>query len=312
MHSYCDLTISGGVMILQAGDDGIHADNMLLVTDGEITVTESYEGLEGTEVYIEGGYIDITSSDDGINAAGGADNSGFGGFRDSFSSSTSSTIVISGGVIYVNASGDGIDSNGTLYITGGETYVSGPTDSMNGAIDFETEGTITGGILVALSYGGMEESFGSASTQGVMSATVTTQQAGSAVTVTDSDGNVLATFESPDKSYCYVTVSCPELTVGETYTITAGSSSTSVTMTSLITGGNSWGNMTMGGMTMGNMGTVTMGGMDNNTANVTTPDAGFDSGMNVDANMGVDTNMGVDANMGNMGNMSNMGGASGG
>lgn len=57
----------------------MHADSALLVNGGTITVTESYEGLEGLNITINDGKIEITASDDGMNAAGGNDASGFGG-----------------------------------------------------------------------------------------------------------------------------------------------------------------------------------------------------------------------------------------
>ena len=45
-------------------------------------------------------------------------------------------IQISGGVLRVNASGDGIDSNGDLTVSGGKTYLSGPVNSGNGILDY--------------------------------------------------------------------------------------------------------------------------------------------------------------------------------
>lgn len=78
-HSNSDVTINDGTYTISSGDDGMHADSALLVNGGTITVTESYEGLEGLNVTINDGKIDITASDDGINAAGGNDQSGFGG-----------------------------------------------------------------------------------------------------------------------------------------------------------------------------------------------------------------------------------------
>lgn len=78
-HSNSDITINGGTYTISSGDDGIHADSALLVNGGTITVTESYEGLEGLNITINDGKIDITASDDGMNAAGGNDESGFGG-----------------------------------------------------------------------------------------------------------------------------------------------------------------------------------------------------------------------------------------
>lgn len=78
-HSNSDVTINDGTYTISSGDDGMHADSALLVNGGTITVTESYEGLEGLNVTINDGKIDITASDDGMNAAGGNDESGFGG-----------------------------------------------------------------------------------------------------------------------------------------------------------------------------------------------------------------------------------------
>lgn len=45
-------------------------------------------------------------------------------------------IRITGGVLYINAQGDGVDSNGALYVSGGKTYVDGPENSGNGALDY--------------------------------------------------------------------------------------------------------------------------------------------------------------------------------
>ena len=78
-HSNSDVTINDGTYTISSGDDGMHADSALLVNGGTITVTESYEGLEGLNITINDGKIDINASDDGMNAAGGNDQSGFGG-----------------------------------------------------------------------------------------------------------------------------------------------------------------------------------------------------------------------------------------
>ena len=58
-------------------------------------------------------------------------------------------------MVTVNVSGDGIDSNGDIEVTGGELYISGPTSNGDGAIDCDGSATITGGIVVAAGSTGM-------------------------------------------------------------------------------------------------------------------------------------------------------------
>ena len=81
LHTDGDMTISGGECILSTGDDGAHAELSLTILDGKITVLTSYEGLEANQITLAGGELDITASDDGINANGGSDgfSGGFGG-----------------------------------------------------------------------------------------------------------------------------------------------------------------------------------------------------------------------------------------
>lgn len=235
IHSNASISVTGGSYILSSGDDGIHADATLYISDGEITVNRSYEGLEGKVIQIAGGTVDITASDDGINAGGGNDESGFGGRGgDTFASVEGVSLEITGGEIHVNAEGDGLDSNGTLTISGGTIYVSGPTNSGNGALDANGEKTITGGTLIAAGSSGMTENFTTAS-QGAILVNVGNQAAGTTVTLTDEDGNVLLTW-SPEKTYASVNLSCAELVKGGTYTVTAGTYSTTLTLESLIYG----------------------------------------------------------------------------
>lgn len=66
-------------MEISAADDGVHSDAALSVSGGSITISLCYDGLEGVTVDISGGMIDITSSDDGINAANGSSDSAHDG-----------------------------------------------------------------------------------------------------------------------------------------------------------------------------------------------------------------------------------------
>lgn len=245
LHSNASLTISGGSYAITTGDDGMHADAQLAITDGEINITKSYEGIEGLSIAISGGNIALVASDDGLNAAGGNDQSDFGGPRqnDGFSSGSDCDISISGGVLQIDASGDGIDSNGSLTVSGGETYVSGPTNGGNGALDYASDAVITGGIFIAAGSSQMARNFGSASTQGAMMVSVGSQQAGSTVELTDSTGQPLLSWTA-EKAFESVVISCPEIVQGAAYTLTVGDFATQISMDSLSYGTN----IGMGGM----------------------------------------------------------------
>jgi len=245
VHASANVTISGGVLALSSGDDGVHADATVAIRGGSVTVSQSYEGIEGQVIEVSGGEIAVNARDDGFNAAGGNDGSNSYGFfgGDPFDTDASASLTISGGVVYVNADGDGLDSNGTLNVSGGTIYVSGPTNSGNGALDYGISGTVTGGTVIAVGASRMAENFGQSSTQGsILLNLSTTQAAGSTVTITDASGTVLASFQ-PEKSYSSVVISTPALVQGGTYTVTAGTETQTVTLTSLIYGSG----MGMGG-----------------------------------------------------------------
>lgn len=285
LHTNGDMTISGGECILSTGDDGAHAALSLTVLDGKITVLTSYEGLEANQITLAGGDLDITATDDGINANGGSNGfsggfgGGFGGGRGgmggSFGGRRNDTnnqsgdmtppdnnnmtlpdnsnmqtpsddttdkqpvLLITGGKITVNADGDGLDSNGNLRVEGGDITVNGPSNGGNGALDIGTEnggaGVIAGGTLIALGASSMAENFGSTSTQCAFLVTMNSFGAGETITITDSQGTVLYTGVTV-KSANSVVFSSADLVVGETYTVTIGSSSATVTQSSTVVG----------------------------------------------------------------------------
>lgn len=249
LHSNGNATLSDGNYTVRTGDDGLHADESALVSGGVLRVLQSYEGLEGKTVTVSGGVLSLNADDDGINAAGGADGSGFGGRMDTFGGSSDCSLTVSGGKVEICAGGDGLDSNGSLTVSGGEIYVSGPTDNGNSALDCDGEATVTGGMVVAVGSSGMAENFGSNSTQGSILLNYSSWLTGE-VTVKDSAGTVLLQY-TPQKQYNSVVVSCPQLTKGEAYTVEAGGESQTVTLSSLIYGS---GGMGMGGRPGGNMG----------------------------------------------------------
>ncbi len=233
VHANASITVRGGTFDITTGDDGMHADDTLTITDGTITISESYEGLEALHVDIQGGNITLTSSDDGLNAAGGTDASGTEGGRDGMfggggmSASSGGTITISGGILNINASGDGIDANGTIEITGGYTVVCGPTQGDTATLDYDAAASISGGTFIGTGASGMAQTFSDAQ-QGLISVSLNAQTEGTAITLTDQDGNEIISH-IPELSYAVIILSSPDIISGETYTLTAGTVSGSVT-----------------------------------------------------------------------------------
>lgn len=234
VHSDASIAISGGVLEIASGDDAIHADETLTITAGTIHVTESYEGLEAQSIVVSDGDITVTSSDDGFNASGGKDSSGMTGGRDGKfggggMASSNGSIEISGGKISITASGDGLDSNGSIAISGGSIYVTNPTAGDTSVLDADTSAVITGGTFISTgSTTMMAQSFSSSSTQGVIACTTGTQAAGTAITVKDANGKEILAYEA-EYTCVLVIISSPDIVKGDTYTLTVGSDSCSIT-----------------------------------------------------------------------------------
>lgn len=221
LHANEDLTIWDGNFQIASGDDGIHGDGTVTVASGTIEITKSYEGIEGLNVLIMGGDITLTASDDGLNAAGGMDASGFGRRGDTFSQAGStSSVVITGGTVNITAFGDGIDANGSLEITGGLVTVCGPTKGDTSVLDYDTSGIISGGTFLGVGSSSMAQTF-SGGEQGVISANAGNCSAGTKITLTDSSGKLLLTV-TPELDYALVILSSPEIQKGESYVLDIG------------------------------------------------------------------------------------------
>ena len=261
IHSNANVVISGGKLTLTAGDDGIHADEIIEVSAGNVELTKSYEGVEAKYINISGGDITVNASDDGFNASDGSGENfggmgGKGGMQQNADTSDSPYLKISGGKVYVNANGDGLDSNGSMLIEGGDITVDGPTNGGNGALD-KGDGNyslkVTGGTLAAFGATGMEEGFTEDSTQaGFLHNFSSTVAAGTEVTVKDSSGEVIATY-TPAKSWQSLVFTSSALKQGETYTITAGEQSETVTLDSINTSNSTSNGGFGGGMGGGRM-----------------------------------------------------------
>ena len=255
LNSNNNLIVNAGTFTISTGDDGLHADKTLVINGGTINITKSYEGIESENITINNGDIHVVSSDDGLNGAGGKDGSGTlpgpgigggpggvrpgGGMpgRGGFMPTGNYHLYINGGYIAIDAKGDGIDINGSIEMTNGTVLVNGPTENMNGAIDYDAGFKLTGGFIVAVGSSGMAQAPDETSTQNSLLLNLTSAQAaGTLVRIQSADGKDLVTFK-PTKTFQSIAVSSPGLVKGTTFDVYLGGGSTGTLKDSLYQGG---------------------------------------------------------------------------
>lgn len=233
VHASGNVYLYGGTLELNSGDDAVHSDADLTIGKGNNTFDDltviaeaCYEGMEAINITQNSGSVIINSTDDGYNAAGGADGSGnmgpggWGGGNWGGSSGGDYSLTINGGLAIVNATDgdhDGFDSNGTLTIAGGYAISNG-TDA------FDSDGTqsYTGGVYVKEEgsgggWGGPGGGMGGSSSMTQSVSASVSASAGTRITLCDGNGNVIISFIA-DKSVSTITAGCTAYTGVTVYT----------------------------------------------------------------------------------------------
>jgi hypothetical protein len=148
-----------------------------------------------------------------------------------------SFLYINGGCIEIDATGDGLDINGSIIMTGGFIIINGPRANDNGALDYYGVCEITGGFLIAVGSSGMVQAPSISSTQySVMLNLSSLKLANTIFHMETEDGEEILTF-SPTKAYQSIVLSSPGLEKGVTYIVYSGGSSTGKVNNSLYSGG---------------------------------------------------------------------------
>lgn len=205
---------------------------VLKISGGDIMIRTSGNNAEGMEskgtLDITGGSVLVYAHDDAINSTG--------------------DLTISGGTtVAVGTNNDGIDANGNMYLKGGTIIACGANGAEAGIdINEQKKLYISGGYIFAIG-GRVDGNLGS-TTQGIISATGSVS-ANSSVSVSNSS-KTLYTFTIPPISYSgsnTIIISTPDLSSGSSYTLTAGSSSVSVTASNTISSSMGGGGFGPGG-----------------------------------------------------------------
>ena len=117
---------------MNADEDTIHATTTVQIDGGDLTLTGA-ECIEATSIQINEGTINITASDDGINAG-------------QKSSQLSPVFEMNGGEVTITMGAgdtDGVDSNGDIYINGGTISISGQS-----TFDCDGNAVYNGGTII--------------------------------------------------------------------------------------------------------------------------------------------------------------------
>ena len=223
------INVSGGNISITAADDGMHADGELNISGGYINIIESHEGLEANVVNMIGGTVFVYANDDGVNA---------------FKGSQTAMVNVYGGYLDITTpSGDtdGIDSNDSIYMSGGFVLVKGGAQmgGMAGSVDTDGTVTVTGGAIVAL--GGVCETPGTGSVNTYISSG-TSFSKGSYV-LTDKSGTEILSFSLPS-SYSSIWIASDAIELNSDYKLCRdGSEVLSWTQSSQSVGksGGGWG-----------------------------------------------------------------------
>lgn len=199
-----NITVNGGSLTIKCADDGIHADNEVVINSGVINITSSYEGIEGNQITVNDGSIYVYASDDGFNACSG---------------NNSPLITFNGGYVDVTTptgDTDGIDSNGSILMTGGVLIVKGGNSSGNVAGSIDTDGTIkvTGGTIIAL--GGICETPATGSVNGYVAASTSFTEG--EYELKASNGDVIISF-SLSGNYTNAWFSSDKFVTGTSYSL---------------------------------------------------------------------------------------------
>lgn len=269
-----NLTIQGGTLAITSSGVGakdisvsgtvaMNGGTVTLTTTGAIltynsTTTESKSLYAKGEIQLSGGYLTISSYNDGIKSDASVSINGasvdittaiigitapklnvvsgyisvvssgdclFAGSSTDGTTNDGSLLSITGGTLIVSSTGaEGLDSNGNIAQSGGTVVVHGTTLSTETAFDYNGTFKISGGVFIA---GGpnntsVAQSTSSGSTQPTLFLKLTVGYAGgNPFSLLDKDGNALFTFIPTRASYYFV-YSSPSLKTGTTYSVYSG------------------------------------------------------------------------------------------
>lgn len=230
---YGFVQIKDGTLTLASNSGkGVKAVNKYIQNGGSITITKSYEGIESYNITVNSGYLDITATNDGVNATAGT-------VRGGTESNDGSSFNVTGGTIITTCSnGDAIDSNGNVTVSGGLIIANGPSSGVEEAVDVNGTFNMNGGTFIGCgSNSNMSKSMSTSSTQSNIYLKVSSGITSSTFIDIKIGTEDVLTFKPKSNAYIFL-LSAPKMEKGASYSIyTGGSYSTNENTGGLYTGG---------------------------------------------------------------------------
>lgn len=199
VHGQRSVAVSGGSLVIRSGDDGIHGALTVDISGGEVTVSQSYEALEAGLVRVRGGRVTALAESNGVDAG-----------EDGF--------VITGGTVALRAPRC-VSSEGAFAVESGWLQLA--ADGTDSPLKFP-EGGVTGGTVVLCANGTEAEILeDGALPSSILYMFPAALPAGTAVTLRDAAGETVLTFETA-AACAGVLVASGAMGLGQRYTLSAG------------------------------------------------------------------------------------------
>jgi hypothetical protein len=213
IHSNSDLRILGGEYKVQTGDDAFHGDNSLTIENCKITVLYAFEGFEAKTINIGAGKYELSTLNDCISASS---------IRDSEQNDGSYVYIKNGTLILRSTSGDLLDSNGNVEMSGGTMIMHGPI-SAEVPLDYNGTFRMIAGLIVA---SGSTSRFLQAPSaispqNSVLISLKKGNEAGKLINISEAKGESLVTFR-PQTNYFSFIFSSSKLIKGGNFTVSTG------------------------------------------------------------------------------------------
>ncbi|HLO91977.1 MAG TPA: carbohydrate-binding domain-containing protein [Lentimicrobium sp.] len=205
------IEIQSGNYMLKTARAAIHSNNQAIIHNGIINISRAMEGCESKIIRINGGELHVFSIDDGLSGTDGYD----------VEVNDGSLIEFNGGYsVFRTMHGDGIDSNGDIFVNNGTVIIHGPADAPEVGVDCNNIFNISGGLLLA--SGTNSDLFNypdSTSTQNSLVFFFESKQTASTLFhLSDQQGKPIITFQ-PSNQFQSVIFSSPSLTSGSSYSV---------------------------------------------------------------------------------------------